>query len=118
MNRPARPSSASRFGGAEIGSTLTELLVVIGIVGILISLLAPSMMVVVHLVRFMSCQADLHRLPVANELYGGDNDYRKPAIYPLNVQDRVLPNLKCDGRRPGEGLLLELAPNGICWRAE
>ena len=81
--RPARPSG--RF-------TLVELLVVIGVIGLLASMLFPALQHARNRARAVRCRANLHECAVAMTAYLGDNNH---AFWPYVQYNTPETGVKC-----------------------
>ncbi len=68
------------------GFTLVELLVVVSILGLLISLLMPSLQKARELTRRTICQTNLHALAKGWDLYFADNNNMTPQTHNVNKQ--------------------------------
>lgn len=74
------------------GFTLIELLVVIAIIGLLVSILLPSISRAKDLAEASSCLSNLHALGTATGLYHHDND---GYFWPYMLPNRPTPGVKC-----------------------
>lgn len=74
------------------GFTLVELLVVIAIIGILVSILLPSLSKAREIARRSVCAANLHRWGVSIHAYVWDGDGKIPESTWLVSPDYILPN--------------------------
>lgn len=68
-----------RQPGGTSAFTLLELLVVIGIIGIIAALLLPALSAAKEKARRASCRSTLRQFTIAVHLYGGDNQDRVPS---------------------------------------
>jgi prepilin-type processing-associated H-X9-DG protein/prepilin-type N-terminal cleavage/methylation domain-containing protein len=70
------------------GFTLVELLVVIGIIGLLIGMLLPALNVAREAARSTKCASNLRQLAVTSLLYANDNhSYWPPVAYDVNTRN-------------------------------
>ena len=112
---PSRPHPALsrrdvRPAGALAGFTLVELLIVIGILGLLVSILMPSLSRARALARAAVCKTRMRSQTQAHAVYGGDNAGLKPPL--LTVTDTgqrfdwVSPDVRWLGHPVGQGILV------------
>lgn len=66
----------SRINRSKSGFTLTELLVVLGVIGILSALVFPAITKAVAAGRSATCTSNLHQLQLAYQMYLDDHDGR------------------------------------------
>ena len=90
---------------ANVGFTLIELLSVVGIIGMLIGLLLPSLATVRSQSRAVKCTSNIHQLGMAMRLYAADNRDN----YPINVSSPS-PKYWNDTDRLGQYVAPPLAP--------
>ena len=104
---------------SEYGITLIELLVAIGIVGVLASLLLPALAVSRQQARSIECVSNLRQLYLANSMFAAENNGRyAPAAPDLNDDGGGL--VRWHGQRPDivadfdpeRGPLAEYLPDG------
>ena len=91
------------------GFTLVELLVVISIIGLLVTLVGPSLMRALRLADQTACQATLRGLGSALQLYVGEHDRKWPSMqkstnWSLDANSGQDPQLRieCDRLVPGQ----------------
>jgi prepilin-type N-terminal cleavage/methylation domain-containing protein/prepilin-type processing-associated H-X9-DG protein len=116
MTRPARTSSRPR------AFTLVELLIVIGIVGLLVALLMPAVLGARNAAKRASCGSNLRQIGQVLHLYANDNKGELPAVYARWPADKAPPGdpviavtvrvNRVVGRRTGGVALLVDAPVG------
>lgn len=75
------------MNNAQKGFTLIELMIVIAIIGILVSILLPSMVSARHRARLSGCETNLRNLAVVLQTYATNNDnlYPDDASPGLNI---------------------------------
>ncbi len=73
-----RVRSTVAFVAARRAFTITELLIVIGVIAVLIALLLPVLSRAKASSQSVSCLANLRHIALALNLYAGDNDHRFP----------------------------------------
>jgi prepilin-type N-terminal cleavage/methylation domain-containing protein len=69
------PEYSNRRGGCKWAFTLLELLVVISIIAILSSMLAPALFKATEKGKRVTCQSNLHQFGIAVNLYAADNSH-------------------------------------------
>lgn len=80
--------SSDRLRRSFNAFTILELLVVIGITGILVALLVPVTGTLRESARSTKCLANLRQIATAATMYSGDNDgYLVPMYYPTELPD-------------------------------
>src|SRR5690348_12937149 len=72
-------TEANPPAGWRCGFTLTELMVVVGLIAVLISLLLPVMTKVRFAANSAKCASNLHQIGVAMTMYVGQNNGQLPA---------------------------------------
>ncbi len=70
------------------GFTLIELLVVIAVIGLLVSILLPSLAKAKMLTRELVCQTNIHSMARASQLYAAEYNGYVPRDYYTNNRDR------------------------------
>jgi len=90
---------------------LVELLVVIAIIGLLVSILAPSLVHVLGAAQLVICSTQLNAQLKAHQGYGGDHDDHKPPLMRKGRssvwKDWVSPNVKYSNTPVGQGILVD-----------
>jgi prepilin-type N-terminal cleavage/methylation domain-containing protein len=100
VGKSSSQSQSSRLPGtaAPAGFSLVELLVVIGIIGILVSLLMPALARVRQHANSVKCQSNLYQIGSALQMYS--NEYRG-WLYPVGPKDPITGVPKTLGLEPG-----------------
>jgi prepilin-type N-terminal cleavage/methylation domain-containing protein/prepilin-type processing-associated H-X9-DG protein len=75
------------------GFTLTEVLIVVAIVGLLISIAIPAVQAVRERSRQTSCQHNLRQFGVAFQSFSASNSEQYPSGLTLKIKGPVIPNL-------------------------
>lgn len=89
---PARPIARRQPASSRRAFTLVELLVVIGIIGLLISILLPTLNRVRAAGNSVKCQSNLRQIGVALRLYAGNNgDLLPPGFVSTTPNGQPLP---------------------------
>lgn len=65
----------------QVGFTLIEMLVVIAIIGILSSILMPSLRSALESSKSASCSSQLRQMGIATSMYSNDNNIFFPSVY-------------------------------------
>ncbi|MFP4105258.1 MAG: type II secretion system protein [Phycisphaerae bacterium] len=76
-----------------VGFTLIELLVVIAIIGLLVTMLVPSLAQVQQLAKTLKCEANLHALARASKIYAGENEGYLPMDFYYGCNNQNSGNL-------------------------
>jgi len=86
------PHTAKRTATRRGAFTLIELLIVVAIIAILVTILAPSMIGIKELVRAVSCRSNLHDLSIGMSVYHSENDDK---FWPYLLKDRPTDGKRC-----------------------
>lgn len=73
--------------------TLVELLVVIGVIGLLTSLLLPAVSRATEAARSTACLGNLRQVGIALQLYVQENHNRLPVLHDRGFETNTLPDL-------------------------
>ena len=95
MRRPVSESACCGESGRQ-GFTLTELLLVMAILGVLFALLLPALSQAMAFANAIQCRHNLRQMALATHIYCKDNDGFFPTAYQVSWKDGVFKSIAWD----------------------